>query len=527
MKTTSTLTFIATLLLVLLYHPDGIAQVKKTVIQKHIQAEEYSKALDALAVSGLEQSDSCFFNYVSGLCRLQIGIAIPEAVTNLKRATQCFPLEHPLDNEAATVWFFYGQALHANYQFAEAIDVFNSLKSRLDPKSSAQISAVDNELSVCATAIKLMENPVEFTITNLGKALNTTFNEHSPVVDINENQIIFTSNRKNSRIAEGLEGLYYSLWREGKWLPAKRISGDLAQYDNTASVSISSDGKTLLLYAYNGKSGDLYYSLNKKGRWETPVKYPAPINSSHNETHASLSTDEQTIYFTSDRPGGYGGKDIYLSRKLPTGEWGPAQNLGPIVNTASDEESPFIMADGRTLYFASEGHENMGGFDIFKTQTDGLGSWSVPTNIGYPVNTPGDDIFYCPTADGLRVYFASTREGTTGNADIFLIEYPSETEERQAVVSGFVYHGNNIPAGDAIITVENAANQEVLGYYKPNPANGKYLLVLSTGVRYNITISETGCEDVQISYSVPLKGEYAARGTVHYINPVVLKAVAD
>jgi Tol biopolymer transport system component len=500
-----------------------LGQMKKGAIQKLIDSEEYSKALEALPGSGLELSDSCFYNYATGLCHLQLGVSPALAVDHLKRAAQCYPLASELDKVSADRWFFYGQALHANYQFEEAIEVFNSLKNRLGAKQIIQMGAIDRELEYCSTAIRLAANPVKFTITNLGKAFNTEFEEHSPVVDLSEDQIIFTSNRKVGKNKDGEEELYSSIWREGRWLPARRISGQLAQYGNNASVSISSDGKMLILYSHDGKSGNLYYSINNKGRWNTPVKFPSPINSSHNETHASITPDGQTIFFTSDRPGGFGGKDIYLSRRLPQGDWGPALNLGPVVNTPMDEESPFIMADGKTLYFASEGHENMGGFDVFKTMRDGLDGWKVPQNVGYPINTPGDDLFYCPTADGLRVYYASTREGTTGNADLFLIEFPSDDENRQAVVSGFVYKDGEKPASDATIVVEQASDSDIVGYYKPNKENGKYLLVLNTGINYSITISEPGYEDVTIDYSVPLKGEFAARGLVHYINPVVLK----
>ena len=339
---------------------------------------------------------------------------------------------------------------------------------------------------------------------------------------IHEDQIIFTSNRSNAKNQETIESLYVSHWREGKWLPARKLSGNIAKYYNNASVSINNDGTQLILYAYDGKSGNLYYSTNNKGNWSAPVKFPSPINSNHNETHGSLTSDGQTMFFSSDRPGGYGGKDIYASQILPSGEWGPAQNLGPQINTSLDEESPFIMPDGRSLYFASEGHENMGGFDIFKSRLDTASQWTNAQNIGFPINTPGDDLFYCPTPDGLRVYYASTREGTMGNTDLFLIEYPSADERRMAVVSGFIYNHDNTPAANAEVIVESVEDTDFTGFYKPNPLTGKYVLLLQTGTTYRITISKSGEQAKTITYHVPLKGEYAARGLVHYIDPVIL-----
>lgn len=495
-------------------------QVKRGVIEKYLNAEAYQKALDEIGRSRCTKADSGFCEYTKGLCKLQLGYPPQEALTHLKRATNYYPLGKKLEDESGTVWFFYAQALHATHNFEEAATVYHDLKNKLSPKNTQQLEAINRELAYCETAHRLAQNPVEFKISNLGKALNTKYDEHSPVVTMNEDQIIFTSNRGNGKPNDAIENLYTSQWREGKWLPARRLGGQIAKFYNNASVSLNNDGTQLILYAYDGKSGNLYYSINTKGSWGAPIKFPSPINSMHNETHASLTMDGQTIYFSSDRPGGYGGKDIYTARILPSGEWGPAQNLGPIINTDLDEESPFIMPDGKTLYLASEGHENMGGFDIFKTQLDSDAQWSIPQNIGFPINTPGDDLFYCPTADGLRVYYASTREGSMGNTDLFLIEYPSDDEKRMAVVSGFVFNKDNTPAADADITVESVEDADFTGFYKPNPATGKYVLLLQTGKTYQITLSKPGMTAQTISYRVPVKGEYAARGLVHYIKPV-------
>ncbi len=522
MKTTNFIFAVFSLTL-LLATPAAKAQVKKSAIERYLYVEDYQKALNALENSDLLETDSCFYYYAAGLCYLQMGHSPASAVNYLNRAKNCHPIGTTIDNKTVETWFFLGQAFHANYQFNEALEIYKTLKNRLTSKQTVQLEAIDREISYCETAIKLAKNPVEFKITNLGKLLNTTFDEHSPVTDLAENQIIFTSNRKNNNAPEGTESLYSAIWREGKWMLARKISGQLEQYDNNASVSMSSDGQTLILYSYNGKSGTLYYSENKRGRWGAPIKFPSPINSNHNETHASLATDGQTIFFTSDRPGGFGGKDIYMSHKLPSGEWGPAQNLGAEINTQYDEESPFIMADGKTLYFSSEGHENMGGFDIFKSTLTKDNKWNTPKNIGYPINTPGDDLFYNPTADELRVYYASTREGTMGNTDIFMIEYPSDDERRLAVVAGHIYHDKEVPAADALVMVESEDDPDFTGYYKPNPNTGKYVMVLQTGKTYKISISEDGYENIEIDYTPPPRGEYATRGLVHYIKAVTLK----
>lgn len=501
----------------------AVSQIKSSDVRRMLESNQYEMVLDHLKKGTYTSADSGYFLYAKGLSLLQTGKEV-EALSVLKRAVAYYSHPTAKNDVGLDVWFSYAQAQHANYLFEEAKNTYNELKTKLDPRSQKQLDAINRELAFCEAAIRLSQSPVDFKITNLGKAFNTVNDEHSPVVTLDENQIIFTSNRLSKKNTP-IENLYSSIWREGKWLPARKLTGQLSQYANNASVSVSHDGNMLILYGYNGKSGNLYYSVNHRGNWSAPVKFPAPVNSGYSETHASLSVDGRTIYFSSDRPGGFGGKDIYFSRILPNGHWGPAQNMGPLINTAFDEESPFIMPDGKTLYFASEGHENMGGYDIFKTIADATGQWAAPENIGFPINTPGDDLFYCPTADGLRVYYASTREGTTGNTDLFLIEYPSDSDKRMAVVSGFLFEKVNVPAGDAEIMVETLDDMELTGFYKPNPQNGKYVLVLQAGVKYQIVITKEGFESTTIQYQVPYKGEFGSRSQVNYIDPIILNPI--
>lgn len=502
------------------------SQSKKGPLLKLLQAEQYHKVLDELSQISDTAGYGGFYAYIKGVALFQLGQSQSDALEALRWAAKTYPLAARPDDWSLRLWFDYAQALHGVGEFTQALELFRRLEQVSDPGQKSIREALEREVNYCENAIRLSQKPVSYTIHSLGKSFNTPYQEHSPVVSLDENQIIFTSNRPSQGSASGEESLFYSIWREGKWLPARKLGGELSHFYNNASVSLSADGKTLILYHFNGKSGDLYYSTHNKNQWSAPEKYPSPINSAANETHASLSADGRTIYFVSDRLGGLGGKDIYLSRILPDGSWGPALNLGSVVNTALDEESPFVMPDGEMLYFASEGHESMGGFDVFRTRKAGNDQWIRPENIGYPVNTPRDDLFYCPTPDGLRVYCASDRDGTKGQSDLYLIEYPSDSDIRSVVVAGFVYESDQNPAAQVDLVVEPLGGGEVLGVFKPNPATGKYVLILQSGKSYQIRIEEEGYQLHSFPCKVPARTEFAGKQNVHYLNPVTLNRLS-
>jgi hypothetical protein len=231
-------------------------------------------------------------------------------------------------------------------------------------------------------------------------------------------------------------------------------------------------------------------------KWSTPEKLPETINSEYKESSASLSPDGNTLYFTSNRPGGFGGMDIYISRKLPNGKWGQAQNIGKPINTEYDEESPFIHYDGTTLFYSSNGQENMGGYDILFTMNEG-NSWMKPSNIGYPINTTDDDVFYMPTPDGKRAYYASIKKDGYGGSDIYLITLPDIEEKALTVFSGKVMLRDGTIPNDVVITVTDANTDEEIGIYTPNATNGKFVLILKAGKKYAINFQN----DNKLSYT--------------------------
>ena len=216
------------------------------------------------------------------------------------------------------------------------------------------------------------------------------------------------------------------------------------------------------------------------------------INSEYWEGNVSLSANERTLYFSSERLGGYGGRDIYISTKNEDDLWSKAVNLGPVINTPYDDESPFIHADDKMLYFSSQGHNSMGGFDIFVSRLQEDGSWSTPENIGYPISTTGDDKYYVVSADGERGYYSSAKLGGYGQQDIYIVHPDPFSKEHILMLVKGVVTANDQPVGARINVTFGVNNTPFPGNYKSNSATGKYIAILQAGDSYKLTYNVIG-----------------------------------
>jgi len=279
------------------------------------------------------------------------------------------------------------------------------------------------------------------------------------------------------------------------WLTPQDIGSNINSAAHDACIALSGDGQKLFVYKDSQEgSGDIYESVLDSNVWTSPVKMNININSEYWEGSASLSPDEKTIYFTSEKPGGFGGRDIYKSSLREDGIWDEAVNLGPAVNTPYDDDAPFIHPDGKTLYFSSQGHNSMGGFDIFFTEilTDTL--WAPSQNIGYPINTSGNDIFYVVSANSKRGYYSSERSGGFGQHDIFIVHQGQDAKKHALLLVKGKVTANDNPAM-AKIEVLYTANGASQGHYHSNSASGKYLISLPTGNDYTIKYTVDGYEE--------------------------------
>lgn len=408
--------------------------------------------------------------------------------------------------------YHLGKLYRTRHQFDKAIDHFVMFKNTLNPDNINKHD-IDHQINKCFTARKLVNEPEDITIKNMGENINSAYDDYVPVISTDESKLLFTSRRKGS--TGGLkditdkyyEDIYISYKEDGKWTAAENTGKPINTKWHDATVALSADGRKLLIYraSFQNITGEIYQSVLNDNKWSEPEKLSSNINSEYNEPSASIGSSEKVIYFSSDRPGGFGGKDIYKANKLPTGKWGPAINLGPVINTRYDEDAPFIHPDNQSLFFSSEGHRNMGGYDIFVSRKDSGGNWSIPENMGYPINTTKDDIYLLLSADGKTGYYASDKDGGYGNKDIYKINF-QEDKIPVTVVKGFVQDAQTKEKLKSTITVMDINEKVVHGIYASS-GSGKYLMVLNPDKQYKFIIEAKGYKSYIDTITIKAKND--------------------
>lgn len=388
----------------------------------YILFEDYNEALSLYLNIYKKGVDNAYINHRIGECYLQISghkeKAIPyleEACKNLSKSIK----EGSFKETKAPyrTLFYLASAYQINNQLDKAIETFKKFEELVSEQKDYNLEYVDKQIQSCIAAKKLISDPVAVKEINLGTKINDEFSNIRPAISCDENSLVFVSKLKF------YDGIFYTKKENGQWTTPINITPDINLEGNFYCCFLSADGKSLLLYKEDEFNRDIYISNLNGARWSTPVKLNKHINSKYQETFASLSNDGKTLYFVSDRKGGYGGTDIYKSEfDKKTNDWGEAKNLGSQVNTPFDEETPVICQDGKTLYFSSQGHYNMGGFDIFYTQNIEGDVWSTPTNEGYPINTTDDNLFFYPIKNGKYAYTSKFENTGFGKEDIVMLE---------------------------------------------------------------------------------------------------------
>lgn len=463
--------------------------------------QNYIRALPMYFELMTAHPEEVYFKLQSGICFLYKSDEKERALEFLMDVKKTDPTIPDLD-------FFIGRALHLNYKFEEAIAVFNAYLASAPAIEKRVLT--NRYIENSKNAKVFVELKVKCEIENVGDAINTENQEYVPVITSDESVLIYTYT--GPRSTGGLmddefnpdpNGYYYEdifiTQRVGNtWQNSQSIGENINTKNHDASIALSSDGQKLFIFHSTDKDGgDIYMSTLQGSVWGVPEVLGPNINTKFWEGSCSLSADESTLYFASERPGGNGGKDIYISKKQPDGTWGPAINLGTAINTQFNDDSPFIHPDGITLFFSSEGHNSIGGYDIMWSTLKG-GVWAEPTNMGFPINTTEDERFYVLTADGEHGYYSSNKKGGKGQQDIYTVT-PGFFGEKPilALVVGTVT-ADDQPV-DATIKVTNAETGEQQGSYHSNSSSGKYLIALTPGNNYKVAIEVEGYES-QIQY---------------------------
>lgn len=424
----------------------------------------------------------------------ELGVIEMDWFQNKQRAEQL--LQQAVDAGIKEAYFHFGRLMHRQMRFEEALRWCDRYASSGDQSLSAE--EVQRQIDITRRAMVAVTKPVDVAISNLGPVVNTEAKEYVPLVTPDNNTLYFTSRRDDSTAqlkdpnGEYFEDIYKSVRDSVGWKLPVNVGQPINSETHDATVSISADGKTMLLYRTNRNltGGDIYISHYRNGSWSAPEKLSESINSEYQEASATISPEKDMIIFSSNRPGGYGGKDLYRVRKLPNGDWSLPRNLGPSINTSFDEDAPHLDIDANTLYFASQGHNTIGGFDLFVTEQTERDVWSTPINLGYPANTVDDDIFLSVDAGGRNGYFSSAREGGFGQQDLYGIDFIYR-KEKLIVIKSETLDLSTQPVA-AKITVIDKTTRDVQGVYRSNSETGRFILILNPLTEYQLIIESAG-----------------------------------
>lgn len=443
-------------------------------------------------------------NYKIGLCNYEL--------RNRADAKRFFKrVDHA---EFPEVNFYLGKLYHLSRDFDKSIDCFTLYKNYKGDKEHTD-REIDDLINKCITARLFELTPnTKVRLENLGMNINTEYPEYVPLIPAEENFLIFTSRRKNSvwlqtnQFGEYFEDIYMSEKSGGKWQPPLMLDTTINRAGHDACTGLSADGEKLLIYrtSEDQKSGDIFESLFINGRWTTAKKLGPNVNSSeYLEASACYSAEGEVVFFSSNRPGGFGGKDLYSVKRLPNGEWGIPFNLGAKVNTSYNEDAPFMHPSGNILFFSSEGHKNMGGYDIFKTTFDEFGNFSTPQNLGSPINKVDDDVFFVLNTNATTGYLSSEREGGFGSQDIYKVNFLDSVLPYN-VHNIYVYDSLNKVIKKADITLQEPEGHGVYGIFKSNQNTGKILIISEPDKIYKMTISSDGYDPLVVSMALNFKG---------------------
>ncbi len=493
-------------------------------------------------------------NFFLGICYMKVG----EGDNGLPYMKKVYEIDKEYYPE---IEYMMGQCAENSLKFKEAIKYYeNFLKVEGVKKDPVALAEVTKHINECRVASELTSNPVKVKIENVGPIVNSIFPDYTPVLTADESIMIFTSRRKGNlgnKTASyldqeeefPLEDIYISTNRNGEWSEPENIGTPVNTDDHDAAIAISPDGSQLFVYKGIGE-GDIYLSRKKGLMWTEPESLGENINlPKSSELSCSITSDGKTLYFSSNRPGGYGGLDIWKSQ-LIKGKWAAPMNMGPKINSKEDEDAPFIHPDGITLYFSTKGKNTMGGYDIVFTTLEKSG-WSEPQNMGYPINSVQDDIYYVVTAND-HGYFSSYKQGGNGKHDIFMVSRDAKadastlasakantqlaktsdgvanpkpstvqvtsTKSRVTLLKGVITDASSGQPIEATLSVVNIKTGAKISEVNSNSATGAYLLILPAGKNYAITVTSPGFLFHSENFDIPDSSEYT-----EVVIPVSLK----
>lgn len=490
----------------------------------HVGEAAFREALKLLEAANRFNPNNADLNWMIAFSRFCLDRQSDKSIPYFEKAYKLDPNVFP------ELTYYAGWSNHLLAKWDEAIKYYNLYAAYLktQPKAPSYKSEdVNKKIEECTTGKALMTEPQRVFVDNLGSAVNSRYPDYSAFIAADESTLVFTSRRDNSTgkkidpLSGGFyEDLYVSYKQNAMWSAAKNLGEPVNSDGHDATAGLSNDGSTLYIYE-NDKNdgGDLYQSKLQGTAWQKPEHLNKSINTKFHESTISESYDGKTIYFVSNRDNSIGDRDIYFCSKDAKGNWANPTNCGTVINTKFAEEGVFLHPDGVTMYFSSQGHGTMGGYDIFSsTLVDG--KWTEPVNLGWPINGPDDDVFFVVSGNGRRGYYSSAREGGLGDKDIYVITFLGEEKPfilsnednllasvnapvksiqpappveiktpSLTILKGTITDAvTGEPLEAAIELMDNTKN-ELIATFKSNSATGKYLVSLPDGRNYGIAVT--------------------------------------
>jgi len=472
--------------------------------------EEYIEALPLYKQLLDRGYNNAHINYRIGECYLNISgqkeLAIPYFEKAVKNMDDNFR-EGAFREEQAPVYalFYLGRAYQINNQLDTALNTYNRFVKSIKNERNYNMGFVKKQIQSCKRAREFLNDPIPVYQVNLGKTVNNDFSNLKPVVDSAENRLIYTSE------LQFYDAVFMAEKNAEEWENPINLAPQIKSEGDIYPSSMNPAGDKMVLFQAQRYQGNLYISdFNKEtGEWKQPRKLNEPVNTKFWETHGSLGPDNKTLYFTSNRKDGHGGLDIYVSRYNESkNQWTEPLNLGEQINTPYHEETPFITADGKRLYFSSQGHEGIGGFDVFYSDKIGENEWSKPVNIGYPISTTDDDLFFCPVEHGHAGYMAKSENSGYGNEDIYRIEIYSEDNPKLIRLKGQINLARRlrgISSEDFSVNIDSL-NGASIQSLTPGEDSLSYAFTLTPG-KYQLTYRGEGYgtikEKISFTYDYP------------------------
>jgi outer membrane protein OmpA-like peptidoglycan-associated protein len=509
-----------TILLLLIITSAAFAQDEEKLTRKqanemvekadlNFEEKNYIDALDQYTQLYNYKPSDLYYKLMMGICLTYDPAQKEKSIEIIEQVKMTNP-EYNLCN------FYLAKAYAVNYEFDKAVNLFNMFLTRATADDVAQKGLANQMIQNCQNAKEILADTITQNIVeNIKYPINSQYSEYVPVISADESVMIYTYRGVKSKGADKVEesmgseayteDVFISYKKNGDWTEPVSIGDNINSEDHDAAIALSVDGQTLFVYKTDG-GGDIYVSKLEGEHWSKPEKVKGDVNKKDSwEGSCSLSANGKTLYFASDRDGGLGGRDIYKAELQVDKSWGNVQNLGSNVNTAYNDDAPFIHPDNKTFFFSSQGHTSVGGYDIFSTTSDEFGSFGEPKNLGYPINTIDDNRFFVLAADGKIGYYSGGGENSIGEQDIFKIITGKMDKPVLALLLGKVYFNDEVTG--SVMNLYKQTEGELEGTFKSNVESGKYVMALTPGI-YEIEVELESGQMVRDSIKLDSITEY-------------------